>query len=522
MTKATPEPRSAMKTQNLTDLGNAQRFIAKNAADIRFVPAWKTWLVWLGGRWVVDELSEVYRKGIDTVREIWKEIPTAESADERAEIASHAKRSEAEPRIRAMLAIAEHDAAVVLRPADLDRDPWRLGVENGVLNLRTGEFRAAKREDLITKSCGTHFDPRARAPRWEAFLERLQPSEEVRGYLQRVAGYWLTGSTGEQVVFLLHGGGANGKTVFLKVIGFLFGEYGAVADFATFLERRNDGPRTDLARLEGVRFASASEASQGRRLDESVIKQYSGGDTVVARALYQGERQFTPIFKLCLSANHKPPIRGTDYALWRRLHLILFGVTIPELERKKDLADALRAELPGILNWALEGCQEWQRWGLRPPAAVQAATEEYRAESDILGAFIAEKCVKDPSVVTPASELYETYKQWAESGREGVLNRTIFGRELTELGFRAEKIGTVRRFGIRLRRPDEMLETVHAGNNGQSRTLGGLFGNSLDVCAVEKVPELGLELSTVQEMDREALEPEGPDLDELPDPARAS
>lgn len=486
------------KMHHLTDLGNEERFIAREAADIRFVPAWRKWLVWAEGRWAVDELSEVYRKGVETVKSIWKEIANGESADERADIAVHAKHSEAEPRIRAMLTIAEHNAAVVVRPADLDRDPWLLGTQNGVFNLKTGEFRPAERRDLITKSCGTRFDPGARSPRWEAFLERIQPSEEVRGYLQRAVGYWMTGNTGEQAMFLHYGAGANGKTVYLKVIGSLFGEYGAVADFGTFLERRNDGPRTDLARLEGVRFVSASEASQGRRLDESVVKQYSGGDTVVARALYQAERQFTPIFKLCLSANHKPQIRGTDYAIWRRVHLIPFAVTIPEEERRKDLADTLRDELPGILNWALEGCREWQRWGLQAPNAVRAATEEYRVESDILGVFIAEKCVKDSGAVTPASELYETYKQWAESGREGVLNRTLFGRELTQLGFRAEKIGTVRRFGIRLRRADEMLETVHESTNGQLRTDRPLSVNSLHARAVEKVPELGFELSTVQ------------------------
>lgn len=500
----------------LTDLGNSQRFLARNAADVRFVPAWKKWLIWRDGRWAVDEVREVYRKGIETVKEIWKEIGAAESADAKADLVKHAMRSEGEPRIRALLAIAENAAAVVVRPDDLDRDPWLIGLRNGVLNLQTGEFRDAKREDLITKSCGTKFDPTALAPRWGAFLQRIQPSEDVRNYLQRACGYWLTGRTGEQVVFLLHGSGANGKTVFLKVIGSLLGEYSAVADFATFQERRNDGPRGDLARLEGVRFASASEASEGRRLNESVVKQYSGGDTVVARALYQGEHEFTPIFKLCLSANHKPQIRGTDYSIWRRLHLVPFAVTIPEAEREKDLADSLRDELPGILNWALEGCREWQLGGLRPPAEVQAATEEYRVESDVLGAFIDERCVEDANAATPASELYNAYKEWAESGRESVLNNTQFGRQLAERGFMAEKRGTVRRLGIRLRLSHEMPQTVQAGNNGQLGTVRPPVVNSLHARAVEEVPELGLQLSTVQNrgVDEELSEAWEPEPDE--------
>jgi putative DNA primase/helicase len=213
------------------------------------------------------------------------------------------------------------------------------------------------------------------------------------------------------------------------------GDYALQADFRTFLERRSDGPRNDLARLAGARFVAAAEAGEGKRLDESLIKLVTGGDTIVGRFLYQEHFEFPAQFKLLLAANHKPTIRGTDEAIWRRIHLIPFLVTIPEGDRDKDLVSKLRAEAPGILRWAVEGCLSWQERGLDAPPEVRQATSEYRAESDPLGGFFEECCRVEPNARVGATPLYEGYTRWAESMGEKAMTQKAFGTRLRERGF---------------------------------------------------------------------------------------
>jgi putative DNA primase/helicase len=188
---------------------------------------------------------------------------------------------------------------------------------------------------------------------------------------------------------------------------------------------------------------SAQEVEEGKRLAESLVKSLTGGDTVTARFLYQKEFSFKPEFKLIVAANHKPVIRGTDYAMWRRIRLVPFTVTIPEAEQDKQLGRKLQAELSGILTWAVRGCLDWQRDGLGMPAAVKAATDSYRAESDILAAFIAECTTQTPNAETQAGQLYEAYKTWAESNGEHAMTGQKFGRRMTERGFDKYRRGSL-------------------------------------------------------------------------------
>jgi putative DNA primase/helicase len=277
----------------------------------------------------------------------------------------------------------------------------------------------------MTKVAPAPYDADAKCPTWLAFLARIMNGNQpLIDFLQRAVGYSLTGTTGERCLLFLYGIGANGKSTFLEVLRALLAEYAQQADFTTFLERKGDsGPRNDIARLFGARVVTSSEVGEGKRLNESLVKTLTGNDTVTARFLHAEFFEFSPQFKLWLAANHRPVIRGTDNAIWTRVRLVPFLVSIPEGERDLGLKDKLVAELPGILAWAVQGCLLWHEYGLGMPAAVQEATESYRRESDTLGAFLEDCTVAEADAATKATELYQAYKQWAEEAGEYQLTR---------------------------------------------------------------------------------------------------
>jgi len=425
-----------------TDLGNAERLVARHGRVLRYCQASKKWLVFDGRRWRMDAVADVYRLAKDTVRHIYAEASGVASEEERKQITKWAVRSEAEPRIKAMLGLAEKEVGIPVTPEELDADPWLLNVANGTLDLRTGALREHRPEDLITRLAPVTYDPDATCPTWQRFLQRIMGGKQTLiDFLQRAVGYSLTGSVREQVLFLMYGTGANGKSTFLDALQALLADSALQADFSTFLMTEREGVRNDLARLRGARLVSAVEAEAGRRLSEVVLKQLTGGDRITARFLYGEFFEFTPSFKLWLAANHKPMIRGQDPGIWRRIRLIPFTETIPKEEQDRELPEKLRAELPGILAWAVQGCLAWQRDGLGEPEEVREATAEYRTEMDILGDFIAAHAEVDASATVEASILYRQYAAWAEGNGDKPMTKTMFGCRLSERGFRPCKVG---------------------------------------------------------------------------------
>jgi putative DNA primase/helicase len=425
---------------HLTDLGNAERLVAQHGHDLRYAPS-LGWLAWDGRRYRRDMDGEVVRRMKLTVRAIYQEAAGVENDKQRDKLVSHARRSEQETRLRAAISLAESEQRVVVDVEDLDADPFLLNVGNGVLDLEDGSLRPHERGHLITRITPVSYKPHADAPRWDAFLEQVFSADaDLIAFVQRAVGYSLTGSTREQVLFMPHGGGANGKSTFLETIRSLFGEYAQQAPSDLFLEQRTGGPRSDIARLRGARFVSAVETGDGRRLAESLVKQLTGGDRIAARFLYRNEFEFDPTHKLWLATNHLPEVRGTDEAIWRRIKLIPFTRTIPEHERDPDLLAKLREELAGILAWAIEGCLAWQRDGLQAPAAVTSATSAYRADMDTIGRFLDEVCTLDPTGRTKAAVLYTRYRYWAEqAGERDPLTQKAFGLRLAERGLTAER-----------------------------------------------------------------------------------
>jgi putative DNA primase/helicase len=319
---------------------------------------------------------------------------------------------------------------------NLDADPWLLNVQNGTLDLRTGKLRKHRREDLMTKLAPVAYEAQAAAPTWEVFLHRIFGGDaDLIRFVQKAVGYSLTGSTQEQCLFILYGTGANGKSTFLNVVSTMLGKYASHTPTETLLVNRSDGVRNDLARLQGARFVTAVEAEGGRRLAEAQVKQLTGGDKVTARYLYQEHFEFYPTFKIWLAVNHKPTIQGTDHAIWRRIRLIPFTVTIPEPERDKRLMEKLLAELPGILRWAVKGGLAWQQEGLEPPLAVKEATGRYRAEMDTVAQFILERCITGPDEQVSTGDLYAEYAGWCAQVGEQALSPKAFAGVLREQGF---------------------------------------------------------------------------------------
>jgi putative DNA primase/helicase len=407
---------------------------------------------WDGKRWQQDTSGQVYRWAVDTVRTIYGEASRGDEAKSRVALADWAKTSESEQHINAMVRLAR--SMIPATPDEFDADPWLLNVENGTLDLRTGELDQHRRVNMLTKLAPTEYHPDAEAPTWTAFLERVMPDEETRAFLQRAVGYSLTGSTGEEAFFVVHGRGRNGKSKFLRAIQDTLGlDYTQqVPPETLMLERGDTGATPGLARLKGARFAATVETGEGGRLDEALIKQATGGDLISARYLYGNYFEFEPTHKIWLATNHKPTVRGTDEGIWSRIKLIPFMVTIPEAERDDRLAEKLAAERTGILAWAVQGCMAWQKERLAVPKAVRLATQEYRDAMDAIGEFITERCVIGEEFQVGAAELFEAYKEWANVNEEYTYSQRRFGDALSERGYKVERVTSGSDKGRKLRK----------------------------------------------------------------------
>jgi putative DNA primase/helicase len=440
--------------EHLTDSGNARRLVNLHGKDLRYCPPFGRWLIWDGTRWKPDETREIVRRMKAALKSIYVEAEQTSHKREREELDRWAKVSEGQGKIQAAISLAESEREIIVMPDALDCDPWLFNCANGTVDLRTGELRAHRRGDRLTKRAGVEYHPNAECPVFEQFLNRIMGgNSELKVYLQTAIGYSLTGLTREQCVFILHGTGANGKSTLLEILRALFGDYAMNSDFTTFAVRDRTGASGDLARLAGARFVTAIETEPGEKLSLSRIKQVTGGDRVTARHLFQSEFEFTPQFKLWVAVNHLPQVRSTEHAIWRRIRRVPFDVTIPDAEQDKDLLEKLRAELPGILAWAVEGCRKWQKPGLKTPSEIAEATEEYREDTDRLHDFLEDCCEKYDDAETAISELYEAYVRHSEKNHEKPMSMKAFAIALLERGFEPVRFGkrrTRNRKGIRL------------------------------------------------------------------------
>lgn len=422
-----------------TDLGNAERLVDQHQENIRYCAVNRSWSIWNGSCWQEDVTERIYYLARLTVRRIPQEADLyPDDRLHRGEVLKWAARSEARERVRAMVELAQSDRAVAIRPDFFDRDPWLLNCRNGTLNLKTGILQSHRRHDYISKLAPVDFDPHAACPTWESFLDCIfQGRGSLIDYVQRVCGYCLTGNTQEHDFYFLYGSGANGKSTMIKTLMALLGsDYARQASSGTLSAKYTETIGEEIAVLQGSRLVAAVEMDEGRKLAEGLVKQLTGGDRVRARRLYANSFEFVPSFKVLLASNHKPSISGTDNGIWRRIKMIPFTVSVPEEAQDRQLADKLQAELPGILNWCLAGCLEWQQKGLNPPAEVQQATRGYREDSDSIAAFLDETVTTiDLTASTQAKVLYERYQNWIESTGERPLSMRRFNERIKEKGY---------------------------------------------------------------------------------------
>ena len=419
-------------SQPLNDYGNAHRFIAMHGDRARYCHALNAWLIFGGTHWMIDRIDGARALAQGVMLEFARQAMKSGS-DTVAKFAGACLNSQ-----RITAAMREAQPHLAITSDMLDADPWLLPFENCTVDLRTGAQRPHRREDFITKLVRHCYRPDASCERFLAFLRRVVP--RLESYIQKAVGYSLTGVTFEKAVFICYGGGNNGKTTLLATIKSVLGDdYAVLLQIDTLMVRsESNNTQADLADLRGARFVMTSETEEGQRLAEGKLKRITQGmGRIKATRKYENPIEFNESHKLWLDCNHKPVIRGGDKAIWNRLHLIPFVVTIPDEEIDRDLSAKLLAEAEGILAWAVAGAVAWHRDGLGKPESVQRAGRQWRNDSDQLGRFIQECCVAGEFAIAKGRTVYTAYRRWGEeAGEKDLATETTFGNTLTDRGYR--------------------------------------------------------------------------------------
>jgi len=450
-----------------TDAGNGELYAYRYGSEVRFDHAAQRWLIWNHHRWAADRNAQLWRWAVEAARWRGKQAFDIPPGDDRTKEQKHAGASESTGKINAMFEQLKAIHPVTHTGEGFDGGPYLIGGINGVVELLTDTLRPGRKEDLITMNTGIVFDPKAECPRWTQFLEEVFDGKaDIISFMQRWAGYCLTGSVKEQAFMICYGSGSNGKSLVLTMLRAIMGEYATNISADTL--RKQKGGHTahpaEIAVLKGKRLVTCSETTEGGGLNEERVKALTHGDIATARLMNDNPSNFFPVLKLMIATNKKPVVTDESDGFWRGLLLVGFHRSFEGANRDLDLEAKLMTELPGILAWAVRGAVEWNRIGLNAPVSVRQDTQSYRQESDPLGEFILQCCIMDPAARTASALVYKRYVAWAEAQgytRSDVLNAVWFGRKI---GDRFEKVRTITGArgmgGFRLRTGDDDDLTV--------------------------------------------------------------
>lgn len=430
------------------DLGNAMRFVDHFGSKVRWVNEEQSWALFDEGRWALAApnviqglVQEMFDERImETEGPNYSEIPDDLEKPEDTPRAAFAKWLKSQ-RMSARIAAAQKEAQgrpeLQASKLDFDATPFLLNCTNGVVDLRNGQLLAHDPSLMLMSQCKVDYDPLATAPAFERFLEQVHPEPEMRDYLHRILGYTITGDTREQAIFIHHGDGANGKSVFTDLVGYVLGDYGFTVAQSTLMSGDREEHPAGVAALAGRRWLHATETAPGKRLDEEKVKNLTGDATVTARFMGGNWFEFTPTGKIHLITNHLPRLSNAR-SIWRRIHLIKWGVTIPAAQQDRTLQQRLKeTEIQGILTWLVRGTQAWLAQGLNPPASALRELAQYRDDEDVFGEFLRERCLVTEEARCTAEGLYSNYQTWAwGQGIRKPMTQSAFCNTLVERGFK--------------------------------------------------------------------------------------
>lgn len=425
-----------LKNIKITDTGLARITAEVFKDNIRYYKEPGIWLLWDEGKWVFsDKMGGIYPIIDEMLKQISMAAVRNEDSDTKIKIQKDLLKYEAFNKRSAIINAMTVLPDLIVTSELLDGNPMLLNCINGTINLGTGTLQPHSPSDMITRQVNVEYDPIADCPTFKKFLLRIFGENlELISYVQRFFGYCLTGKTDEQIMLFCYGTGANGKTTLLKLFLNLLSDFAASAQADLLMAKDfRGGASSEIARLKGTRLVAVNEVPEDARLAEAQVKTLTGGDTVAARYLYHEFFEFVPQFKLVLIGNHKPEIKGQDYGIWRRIHLLPFLATIPENERDPALADKLKKELPGILTWAVSGCLEWQKSGLRPPKEITEAVDEYKKSEDFFGQWFQDCCEPKKNASAKSDNVYDSFMEHSGMGH---ITKHKLTKWLSEKGYK--------------------------------------------------------------------------------------
>lgn len=441
------------------DLANSQRFLADIGSDLLYCAEEKKWKIWQGTHWATDREDFVFEYAEAFAQRLYS------SANDK-EAFKNAQRANNRSGFNAFLELAERKKKTSIEQFD-DRDATGgvLNFKNGTLDLATGNLRPHAREDKITRCIPYNYDDQARSPIFNAFLDRIQPDDSVRAFLQRSIGYSLLGTVRERSFWILYGTGNNGKSIFTNLFNNLLGDYASTTTTASIMQSRQNAIPNDIARLKGKRFIVIPETEENERMNAALVKALSAGDKVSARFLFAEYFDFYFTGKLWIATNHKPTITDHSKGFWDRVKLVPFPVDIPEAEVNRDMMRDLMREPAGIIAWAVQGARDYfETDGLDVPAVIQAEIDRYRFEQDSIAQFIEEKCYtigqarenrpeifhNDLDFRISNGDLYEAYKKFCNANGEYCFSHRRLSRNMTDRGFKQHNSAGRYWEGIRL------------------------------------------------------------------------